>query len=309
MSEPTSRLPARPSLEQLRKQAKARLAALRAADPAAKLADAQYALAREYGFDSWPKLVHHVSALDPRASAPRITSPVSRVLGARDLMRAAEFWRDILGFDAQPTGDGAVELVSGEAHIRLGAADGSDGPRPGSAIIFFQTNDVEGMHAIVHARGGSPSDLENVNWMKMRMFQVQDPEGHVVWFGESYHRESAARPPRMVTNAMPELPFDDVPTAVTYYRDVLGFTVNYEQHDLGVMDRDDARVLLIARTSRHGGIGSAAFYVRDVDALYAELVEKGADVQDEPVSRPWGLREFAVLDLEGNRLTFAQTFE
>ena len=43
------RLPERASLEQLRKQAKEHLAALRAADPAAKLADAQYQLAREYG--------------------------------------------------------------------------------------------------------------------------------------------------------------------------------------------------------------------------------------------------------------------
>lgn len=55
-----SRLPARPSLEQLRKQAREKLKRLRRTDPAAMLADAQFALAREYGFESWPKLVHHV---------------------------------------------------------------------------------------------------------------------------------------------------------------------------------------------------------------------------------------------------------
>ncbi|HUF27827.1 MAG TPA: hypothetical protein VMM18_12705 [Gemmatimonadaceae bacterium] len=57
------RLPARPSLEQLRKRAKERLVALREADPAATLADAQLALAREYGFASWPKLVHHIESV------------------------------------------------------------------------------------------------------------------------------------------------------------------------------------------------------------------------------------------------------
>ena len=67
--------------------------------------------------------------------------------------------------------------------------------------------------------------------------------------------------------------------------------------------------MLIARTAQHAGIGSAYFYVRDVDALYTELVRSGADVQGEPVSQPWGLREFRVLDPERNRLTFAQTFE
>jgi hypothetical protein len=59
MSETPLELPPRPSLEQLRKQAKERLASM----PDAKLADAQFALARDYGFDSWPKLARHVEAL------------------------------------------------------------------------------------------------------------------------------------------------------------------------------------------------------------------------------------------------------
>jgi catechol 2,3-dioxygenase-like lactoylglutathione lyase family enzyme len=141
------------------------------------------------------------------------------------------------------------------------------------------------------------------------MFQLQDPDGHVIWFGQSYHAESPARSRSMMTAIMPELPMDDVPAGVRYYRDVLGFSVNYEQHNIGVLDRDAIRLLLIARTLKHTGIGSAYFYVRDVDRLYSELLEKGADVQDEPVSQPWGLREFSVLDIERNRLTFGQTFE
>lgn len=80
MSSPASSLPARPSLEQLRKQAKELLKAYRADDPSAAgrlhaqqprsasqqsvtLADAQFVLAREYGFASWTKLKHHVESL------------------------------------------------------------------------------------------------------------------------------------------------------------------------------------------------------------------------------------------------------
>jgi hypothetical protein len=44
--------------------------------------------------------------------------------------------------------------------------------------------------------------------------------------------------------------------AGAYYRDVLGFTVNYAQHDLGVMDRDDVHILLIAQTAQYKGIRS-----------------------------------------------------
>lgn len=58
---------------------------------------------------------------------------------------------------------------------------------------------------------------------------------------------------------MPELPFNDVPAAVRHYRDVLGFSVNYEQDDLGVMDRDEVRleqpgVDLPARGSPFGAV-------------------------------------------------------
>jgi hypothetical protein len=59
MSDTPLDLPDRPSTEQLRKQAKERLEAM----PGAKLADAQFALARDYGFESWPKLIRHVEAL------------------------------------------------------------------------------------------------------------------------------------------------------------------------------------------------------------------------------------------------------
>jgi uncharacterized glyoxalase superfamily protein PhnB len=287
---------------------------MRATDPSAKLADAQFLLAREYGFDSWPKLVDHVSTIDPRLAEPQITAPVSRWLGARDVGRTVAFWRDVLGFEPiERTEDGGGEVRSGRARIHFGAFDAapdlSKEGSPGSAIVFFDTDDVAAMHAAITRRGGQPSALENVNWIKRRVFEVRDPDGHVIWFGQSYHQKSPDRPRHMMSRIMPELPCDDVPAAVKHYRDVLGFGVNYEQEDLGVMDRDEVRLLLIARTPQHGGIGSAYFYVRDVDALYAELVRSGADVQGEPVSQPWELREFRVLDLDRNRLTFAQTFE
>jgi ankyrin repeat protein len=79
VSSSTSGLPARPSLEQLRKQAKDLLRAARAGDASAAarlravstrfdstdaatpiLADAQLAIAREHGFTSWSELVHHI---------------------------------------------------------------------------------------------------------------------------------------------------------------------------------------------------------------------------------------------------------
>jgi len=313
MSTPITQLPADASLEQLRKQAKELLAELRSREPAAKLADAQLELARSYGFESWPRLVHHVEETRTGAG-PRITSPVSRWLGARDPTRTATFWRDVLGFAVRDGADSTLELSSGQALIRLGSEDhapdfSGDARAPGAALVFFQVSDVAAMHARIRERGGAPSAIEKMNQLKLRLFEVRDPDGHVLWFGDSYQMPSRSRPQPLVEKALPELPLTDVAAGVRHYRDVLGFSVDHAQDTIGVMYRDAVTVLLIQRTDAHRGIGSAYFYVRDVDALHAELLASGADVQGDPVSRPWGLREIDVRDLEGNRLRFGQTFE
>jgi hypothetical protein len=85
MSDSTSRLPARPSLEQLSKQAKELLRQYRAGQmgalnrfraansqsdrhasaESASLADAQFVIARELGFETWAKLKHHIEMMRP----------------------------------------------------------------------------------------------------------------------------------------------------------------------------------------------------------------------------------------------------
>jgi ankyrin repeat protein len=55
-------LPTRANLEHLKNEAKQRLKSLRRQDPDTKLAAAQRAVARSYGFASWRKLKHYVDA-------------------------------------------------------------------------------------------------------------------------------------------------------------------------------------------------------------------------------------------------------
>ena len=71
-------LPVRPSLEWLRKTAKDRLTLLRTAEPTAKLAQAQLALAREYGFASWRALKKHVEEVARSAQAPTREQQIAR---------------------------------------------------------------------------------------------------------------------------------------------------------------------------------------------------------------------------------------
>lgn len=62
MSAPLA-LPENPNLDWLRKQSKRRLDQLRAADPRARLAEAQRDIARRYGFSSWRALKAHIESL------------------------------------------------------------------------------------------------------------------------------------------------------------------------------------------------------------------------------------------------------
>src|SRR5262249_30070930 len=55
-------LPAQPNLDHLRNEAKQRLKVLRQRQPDKRLADAQLAVARDYGFASWRALKAHVDA-------------------------------------------------------------------------------------------------------------------------------------------------------------------------------------------------------------------------------------------------------
>ena len=83
-------LPECPDLEWLRKTAKQTLKQLRQQKPHVRLADVQLALAREYGFESWRKLVHHVQQLERAASRSAtvddsVVAPFLRLVGTGEL--------------------------------------------------------------------------------------------------------------------------------------------------------------------------------------------------------------------------------
>ena len=71
----TRNLPPHPDLDHLKKQAKELLRKMKQEKFAAKLADAQLAIAREYGFASWPKLKAYVESLPAIVMRAPMTSP------------------------------------------------------------------------------------------------------------------------------------------------------------------------------------------------------------------------------------------
>ena len=52
------------------------------------------------------------------------------------------------------------------------------------------------------------------------------------------------------------------------------------------------------------GTGSAYLICGEVDEYFDVLENVGARLKNRPESRPYGMRDFAVFDLDGNQLTF-----
>jgi catechol 2,3-dioxygenase-like lactoylglutathione lyase family enzyme len=79
----------------------------------------------------------------------------------------------------------------------------------------------------------------------------------------------------------------DVAKSTEHYRDVLGFTVTFEYGTptfYVCLCRDDVALHLLAagQNRRQPGNGGICIFVRDVDAVYAELAARGARIVKPP---------------------------
>jgi uncharacterized glyoxalase superfamily protein PhnB len=125
------------------------------------------------------------------------------------------------------------------------------------------------------------------------------------------------------------LPQTDPDAALAFYRDTLGFElrndVGYEgmrwltvgppnqpetslvlhppAADPGINDDERRTILeLIAK----GSYGAVTLATKDLDGLFDKLQASGADVVQEPMDQPWGVRDCAFRDPAGNMIRINQ---
>ena len=110
--------------------------------------------------------------------------------------------------------------------------------------------------------------------------------------------------------AVPEIPVSDVAAAAEYYRDKLGFTIDWIAADIELagISRDDCRLFLAGPRFREerGNASPVIVWLNlqskgDVDELHRAWRSTDAILLSEPESKPWGLHEFTAADPDGNR--------
>lgn len=112
--------------------------------------------------------------------------------------------------------------------------------------------------------------------------------------------------------AIPALAVSDVPRAVAFFADVLGFDSVLVQDDYGIARRDAVEVHFWAATGPEGsgaeprlaGTTSCRLRVDGIAALYEQCQARQVVHPNGRLStQPWGTREFTILDPDRNAVT------
>ncbi len=107
-----------------------------------------------------------------------------------------------------------------------------------------------------------------------------------------------------VTQITPILNVQDVPASLEYYVEKLGFKKQFEHGDpptFAAVERDGCTIMLAQGEQGHPGTWIYVA-VTDVNALHADLVARGAMINDPPSDRPWLMREMLVQDPDGHQI-------
>jgi len=118
----------------------------------------------------------------------------------------------------------------------------------------------------------------------------------------------------MMVGAATVLTVRDIEKSLAYYRDALGFAVTFQYGEptyYACLCRDEVALHLRGgnKVEWVPGHGTVCVFVDDVDALHAEFTGRGAKVVKPPENYDYGMRDFDVVDLDGNQLVFGMGIE
>jgi catechol 2,3-dioxygenase-like lactoylglutathione lyase family enzyme len=128
----------------------------------------------------------------------------------------------------------------------------------------------------------------------------------------------SSQPTTQLLRSAPYFPVADLEQSAAHYERVLGFRLEYtggKPPEFAILSRDGLSIMLrlvpsaerIVPNEKQGGTWDVFFWVRDAQALHAELRANGADIVYGPVMQPhYRMEEFAVRDREGYVLGFGQ---
>lgn len=115
----------------------------------------------------------------------------------------------------------------------------------------------------------------------------------------------------MLKDIIPKLPMRDLDVTKKFYLDRLSFTGSGDYGDYFMVKKEDIEIHFFEFKELKPKENYGQVYIRttDIERIYQSLLEKKVDIHPNgPLeSKPWGQREFSILDPDHNLLTFGQT--
>lgn len=117
------------------------------------------------------------------------------VLPVADFVRARDWYRDVLGFSVEfewPDPPTYAVLLAGESvQLHLSQTDEPPPPDARPTLVYLFVHDVDALHERVAARGAHVTFPPETMEYGMREFEVWDPDGHKLVFGQGVEEASA----------------------------------------------------------------------------------------------------------------------
>lgn len=102
----------------------------------------------------------------------------------------------------------------------------------------------------------------------------------------------------------------DLRKSITFYVDLLGFTLLFEDDGWGFVVRDTCQIMLGECSDDVAAfdIGSHSYFayleVENIESLYEELSNKNIKILSQIEDKPWRMREFGIQTIDGHRMMF-----
>ena len=105
----------------------------------------------------------------------------------------------------------------------------------------------------------------------------------------------------------PELPVSNLHKSLEYYEAKLGFrtVMQMPDGDYAVVERDNVAIHLF-RAGKGNAPASIHIFTAGLDDLQKEFEGRGTQIQQRIARKPWGNRDFRVIDDSGNELKFTE---
>ena len=120
---------------------------------------------------------------------------------------------------------------------------------------------------------------------------------------------------RKVVRSRHVLAVKDLKVEADYYKDKLGFDLDFTAPGWEFLSFGNFKVMLgeCADEMTAAATGNHSWYahviVENVDEVYEEFIERGANILSKIENKPWGIREFSVVTPDGHRIGFGQLID